>query len=137
MAKGKDGTAEKTVAASALRLSFKTDRPLFPYREPDSVKSAEALGARDRLLRIYFLADARYKGELTKETPARWRVTASDGAQDLTAAEARREWLRKRFKLKPAATTDVKSVLDAEPPAPKETGRRKRLAELAAPSTTR
>lgn len=60
---------------------------------------------------------------LTKETPVRWRVTANDGTQDLTTAEARREWLRKRFKLKPAATTDVKSVLDADPPTPKESGR--------------
>ncbi|MBI5514931.1 MAG: PglZ domain-containing protein [Deltaproteobacteria bacterium] len=61
--------------------------------------------------------------ELTTATPVRWRVTASDGAQDLTVAEARRAWLRQRFKLKPAATSDVKSVLDADPPAPKDTGR--------------
>ncbi|SAL42337.1 alkaline phosphatase domain-containing protein [Caballeronia arvi] len=61
--------------------------------------------------------------ELTNDAPVRWRVTASDGRQDLTVAEARREWLRQRFKLKPAATTDVKSVLDADPPSPKESGR--------------
>jgi hypothetical protein len=61
--------------------------------------------------------------ELTKDLPVRWRVTASDGTQDLTAAEGRREWLRKRFKLKLPATTNVKSVLDANPPTPKETGR--------------
>src|SRR5439155_1425418 len=60
---------------------------------------------------------------ITKEAPARWRVTANDGTQDLTAAEPRREWLRRRFKLKPAATTDVKSVLDSPPPSPKESGR--------------
>ena len=60
---------------------------------------------------------------ITKETPARWRVTANDGTQDLTAAEPRREWLRRRFKLKPAATTDVKSVLDSPPPRPKDSGR--------------
>src|SRR5262249_21617231 len=47
--------------------------------------------------------------ELTNDTPVRWRVTASDGTQDLTAAAARRDWLRDRFKLKPSATTDVKS----------------------------
>jgi hypothetical protein len=60
---------------------------------------------------------------VTKETPVRWRVTASDGTQDLTVAEARREWLRRRFNLKPASTTDVKSVLDSPPRGPKESGR--------------
>ena len=61
--------------------------------------------------------------DMTNDTPARWRVTASDFTQDLTAAESRREWLRRRFKLKPIATTDVKSVLDSPPPTPKEGGR--------------
>lgn len=55
------------LTASALRLSFKTDRPLFPYREPDPSAAAPAVGATHRLLRIYFLADARYRGELTKD----------------------------------------------------------------------
>ena len=59
----------QSVSASALRLSFKTDRPLFPYREPDASGPAKALGANDRVLRIYFLADGRYEGELTRETP--------------------------------------------------------------------
>jgi hypothetical protein len=66
-AKGKDGKEEKTVAASALRMSFKTDRPVFPYREPDPKGHAVALDAKRRLLRIYFLAEARYQGELGKQ----------------------------------------------------------------------
>ena len=57
----------KSVAAPALRLTFKTDRPLFPYREPDPGDSAGTLGAKNRLLRVYFIADARYQGELAKE----------------------------------------------------------------------
>lgn len=61
--------SDKQVAADALRLSFKTDRPLFPYREPDPSKAATALDAKKRLLRIYFLGDARYQGDLT---PAGW-----------------------------------------------------------------
>ena len=69
VAKGPHGEIKKDVAASALRISFKTDRPLFPYREPDSKSAAEALGARSRLLRIYFLAEARYRGELTQDVP--------------------------------------------------------------------
>ena len=65
VAKGETVEKQKGVSASALRLTFQTDRPLFPYREPDSVASAKALGAKDRLLRIYFLSDARYRGGLT------------------------------------------------------------------------
>lgn len=61
--------------------------------------------------------------ELTKETPARWRVTAVGAGGDLTAAEARREWLRRRFKLKAQSITDVKAVLDAPPPSPKDAGK--------------
>jgi len=62
-------TPETAIAAAALRISFKTDRPLFPYREPDPKAFAQALGVKDRLLRIYFLAEARYRGELTKAVP--------------------------------------------------------------------
>ena len=67
VAKSKDDKADKSVTASALRLSFQTDRPLFPYREPDPTSAAQTLGANHRLLRIYFLAEARYLGEMTKE----------------------------------------------------------------------
>jgi hypothetical protein len=69
VAKGAADRDQQTVSASALRLSFKTDRPLFPYREPDSGSSVKALGAKDRLLRIYFIAEAQVEGELTRETP--------------------------------------------------------------------
>lgn len=52
------------IKAAALRLSFQTDRPLFPYREPESAASAAKLGTADRLLRIYFIAEARYRAEV-------------------------------------------------------------------------
>jgi hypothetical protein len=61
--------------------------------------------------------------ELTNEAPARWRVTAPGGGGDLTAAGARREWLQRRFKLKSHALTDVKAILDAPVPSPKDAGR--------------
>jgi hypothetical protein len=67
VAKSSDGPERKTVAASSLRLSFKTDRPLFPYREPNPKSRAAALNAQHRLLRIYFVGEARYRGELTSE----------------------------------------------------------------------
>lgn len=88
VAKDAEGDA-KSVSASALRMSFKTDRPLFPYREPDSTEYARELGARNRLLRIYFLADARVKGRFDdgawKSSRVAWanRLSAADRKQVL------------------------------------------------------
>ena len=62
IAKDPSKRAGSGLKASALRITFQTDRPLFPYREPDPSKDAALLHARDRLLRIYFVAEARYKG---------------------------------------------------------------------------
>lgn len=60
------GAKTSDVAAAALRMSFKTDRPLFPYREPDYKGTAAKLGAADRVLRIFFIAEARYEGSFSK-----------------------------------------------------------------------
>ncbi len=65
IAKGADGRSKPEVAASALRISFQTDRPLFPYREPDSRQAAGKLGISHRLLRIYFVAESRYEGRFS------------------------------------------------------------------------
>jgi hypothetical protein len=84
VAKSGDSRAGQDVAASALRMSFQTDRPLFPYREPDPESPAAALGARSRLLRIYLLAEARYQGEFQRESDWTGRVA---WAGKLTAAD--------------------------------------------------
>lgn len=68
--KDKAAREKSEVSASALRISFKTDRPLFPYREPDSRDDAKRLGADHRLLRIYFLAESRYEGRFSPDQ--RW-----------------------------------------------------------------
>jgi hypothetical protein len=60
--------AKTNVAAPALRLSFQTKAPLFPYREPDSREAVDLLKPSRRLLRIFFLSNARYRGELTGGT---------------------------------------------------------------------
>lgn len=64
IAKDADSSSQSNLKAAALRISFRTARPLFPYREPDSGASRSALAAQDRLLRVYFIADARYRGEI-------------------------------------------------------------------------
>jgi hypothetical protein len=78
----KDSKPRQDVQAYALRMSFKTDRPLFPYREPDTRTPAEALGAKRRLLRIYFLAEARYQGELTKDVAWTGKVAWANKLSD-------------------------------------------------------
>ena len=68
--KPNDDHAKPDLKAAALRLSFKTDRPLFPYREPESAAAAQRLGTSGRLLRIYFIAGERYRGDL--EAKGKW-----------------------------------------------------------------
>src|SRR5262249_33662479 len=97
-AKNKDDKGEKDVAAKALRMSFKTDRPLFPYREPNPTKAAKALAVEKRLLRIYFIAEARYQGELTRQK--RWTGGVAWAGK---VSEADRKDLLEKLKL-PATT---------------------------------
>ena len=55
--------------AAPLRLSFKTSRPLFPYREPASSSAAASLGKSSRLLRLYFIASRAHNGSLGNHLP--------------------------------------------------------------------
>jgi hypothetical protein len=65
----KNNSVQNEVKAAALRISFKTDRPLFPYREPDSTASAGNLDLKNRLLRIYFIAETQYEGRISGSKP--------------------------------------------------------------------
>lgn len=78
VAKPQSDEEQPRVAASSLRISFQTDRPLFPYREPDPAGFAEPLQARERLLRIFFIADGNHRGQLTPNQPWTGQVVWSD-----------------------------------------------------------
>lgn len=69
VAKDGSGQSSQDIKAAALRITFRTDRPLFPYREPESATAAGKLGAPARLLRIYFIAEARYRGQIAGGQP--------------------------------------------------------------------
>ncbi|MFT3881958.1 MAG: DUF2330 domain-containing protein [Gemmatales bacterium] len=60
--KDKAEANKKLVEASALRMSFKTEKPLFPYREPAYGDMGTKLNQKNRLLRIYVLADTSFHG---------------------------------------------------------------------------
>jgi hypothetical protein len=58
------------VGTTALRMTFKTDRPFFPYREPASQRDPTKAKWKgkdsppSRLLRVYFLGEKRMQGEI-------------------------------------------------------------------------
>lgn len=62
-------SAGKQVSTSAVRMSFQSDRPFFPYREPVERKPAQKSA---RSLQVLFLGDARMEGAIGESAPARW-----------------------------------------------------------------
>lgn len=58
------GDGKQPVATSAVRMSFKTDSPFFPYREPASQREQTSTENSSRLLRIFFIGTKRMDGGL-------------------------------------------------------------------------
>ena len=57
-------SAEK-IPSAAVRLTFKTDKPVYPYREPAPAEEASADATPpSRLLRVYFVGPSRIEGTL-------------------------------------------------------------------------
>jgi hypothetical protein len=50
------------VATTAVRMTFETDRPFFPYREPEDQRIESANPPPQRLLRVFFVGDGRHAG---------------------------------------------------------------------------
>ena len=64
------------VATSSVRLSFATDRPLFPYRVPTDQLAKPGAG---HLLRVFFVSDGRFDGALGPAN-ARWNASTNYAA---------------------------------------------------------
>jgi hypothetical protein len=62
----------REVGTSAVRMSFTTDRPFFPYREPADQREAKETRAGDRLLRVFFLGSSRMDGALGNNASSAW-----------------------------------------------------------------
>lgn len=70
----KNAGQQAPAAASAVRMSFRTEKPFFPYREPATQADAKQRESGRRLLRLYVLANARMEGNLG-EAGAAWPGT--------------------------------------------------------------
>ena len=77
----------QAVEAKSLRMSFQTDRPFYPYREPEDMRNPSGQGART--LRVFFLSDQQYEGTLGDEgnwpASAVWANDIHGMAQNITS----------------------------------------------------
>jgi hypothetical protein len=64
----KDDAGADAVATSAVRMTFRTEQPFFPYREP--AEADEKKPASQRLLRVFFLSTGPVKGTLGQQGEA-------------------------------------------------------------------
>jgi hypothetical protein len=60
----KDSPESMNVATTAVRMTFQTERPFYPYREPEDQRRGGKLAPR--LLRVFFLGESRMDGTLGK-----------------------------------------------------------------------
>jgi hypothetical protein len=67
--------------AGAVRMSFRTERPFFPYREP----APEGRDRPPRSLRLFFVGPERVRGALEDGTAFPGRVEYADRRPDLPA----------------------------------------------------
>ncbi len=54
----------RTAAQSAIRMSFKSELPFYPYREPEDQRQHAESSGRPRLLRVFFMSDGRFDGTI-------------------------------------------------------------------------
>ncbi len=59
----KDGSRGQQLMGRTVRMTFKADKPFYPYREPADMRP-ENPGFGNRLLKVFFLSESRYEGTL-------------------------------------------------------------------------
>jgi hypothetical protein len=109
------------VSTEALRMTFHTEHPFYPYREPPGAPPVMSGPSPGRLLRVYFVTDERVKGTVGEGgrlwgEVANARVVWSDRLVD-----ANRESLLRQLKMSEEtapATWRVTEFEDRSSPRP-------------------
>ena len=80
-----DEPKSSSIATSAVRMSFKTERPFYPYREPaDARVVTEGSPSPARLLRVYVLAKDRVQANLGKDGQFAGKTVWANALSDKT-----------------------------------------------------
>jgi hypothetical protein len=99
--------------SSAVRMSFKTEAPFFPYKEPASAGGGQGGG---RLLQVFFLGDARPEGKVGADAawPGRTVWSGQPDTQELDKL-----WSLARLPgTRPAALQRLTEFRDGSAPCP-------------------
>lgn len=83
----KDGSRANQLMGRTVRLSFQTDAPFYPYREPADMRP-KAPAPGQRMLRVYFLSDKRYAGTLGSDGAWAGQAVWSNASPDDTTKGA-------------------------------------------------
>ncbi len=68
-----DGDGEALpMMLGVVRMSFKTDRPFYPYREPVSPAANENKNSPARLLKVWFLSQKKMNATIGEESAVKW-----------------------------------------------------------------
>ena len=76
------GQSDLPAQTSAVKMSFTTDRPFFPYREPASQREYNTLSPPSRLLTVFFLGPERVDGTIGAGTDWPGELQWSDALDD-------------------------------------------------------
>ncbi|MAD80741.1 MAG: hypothetical protein CMJ50_07855 [Planctomycetaceae bacterium] len=68
------------LSSKGVRMSFQSEQPFYPYREPANDGAKPASGSR--LLRVFLLADQRYEGRIGTEQQWNARTVSSGTMRD-------------------------------------------------------
>lgn len=89
------GDDDGKLATKALRMSFDSPRPFYPYREPSDQRTKlaayyadEPLGLPDRTLRVFLLTKGRFDGALEDDTPWAREVEYAAPSEGLELGES-------------------------------------------------
>jgi hypothetical protein len=84
-----DADAASNRWSKSVRMSFETERPFYPYREPEDMRTPDpkATASPARKLRVYLLADARFEGTLGEADAWPGKAVWSNGCPRETATQ--------------------------------------------------
>lgn len=78
----KENATENSLATKAVRMTFQTEKPFYPYREPADQREGKAL--KSRSLRVFYVGSQRVAGKLGE---AEWTAGRAVWSNPLTESQ--------------------------------------------------